>query len=169
MTKVAPQQRRRRRKNTQRRAIAEIRKFQTGKFATSTLIPKSCFSRMARNLASQYNGNIRFQDKALTGLQQAAESYLVDMLKEANKICSASGRMTLQGNDLRLAISISSKEPFEAISAEAEKQAEVDAYVSEDEEVPATQQEGDDEAEDEEYTSSEQTDDEEEEEAGVNV
>ena len=121
---------------------------------------------MARNLASQYNGNIRFQDKALTGLQQAAESYLVDMLKEANKICSASGRMTLQGNDLRLAISISSKEPFEAISAEAEKQAEVDAYVSEDEGVPG---EGDDEPEDEDYTSSEQTDDEEEEVAGVNV
>lgn len=146
MTKVdAP---RRRRKSTQRRALAEIKKFQSGKFATSTLIPKSCFSRMARKVALNVGGHdIRFQDKALDGLQTASEAFLVEMLNEANKICISSGRMTLQGNDLRLAISIAGKEPFEAISQQDEHQAEVDEYESGDEEVQPTDDNADDEEE----------------------
>lgn len=147
MTKVDPS-RRRRRKSTQRRALAEIKKFQSGKFATSTLIPKSCFSRMARKVALDLGGSdIRFQDKALDGLQTASESFLVEMLNEANKICSASGRMTLQGNDLRLAVSIAGKEPFEAILQQDEQQAEVNEYESGEEEVQPTEDNADDEEE----------------------
>lgn len=161
MTKVAAQPRRRRKKNTQRRALAEIRKFQSGKYATSQLIPKSCFSRMARNLASKRGHGIRFQEQALASLQHAAEDFLVDMLTEANKCCAASGRMTLQANDLRLAISIATKKPFKAVSSEVEQQAGEDEYASEDEteEIAII---GDESAleNDDVYTSAEETEDE---------
>jgi len=106
-----------RRGSAQRRALSEIKKFQSGKFATSTLIPKSCFSRIARKVAVNLGKpEFRFQDKALDGLQTASEAFLVEMLGEANKICAASDRMTLQGNDLRLAVSITKKQPFDIIS-----------------------------------------------------
>ena len=145
MPKVSPAPRRRRR-STQRRALAEIKKFQSGKFATSTLIPKSCFSRMARKVAVDVGGNdIRFQEKALDGLQTASEAFLVKMLSEANKICSSSGRMTLQGNDLRLAISISGGGPFDPISAAEEQEAAVDTYDSDQDKVAPTAEDADDE------------------------
>lgn len=152
MTKVNTA-RRRRRKSTQRRALAEIKKFQSGKFATSTLIPKSCFSRMARRVALGIGGqDIRFQDKALDGLQTASEAFLVEMLKEANKICTSSGRMTLQGNDLRLAVSIAGKEPFEAISEQEEQQAEVNEYDSGDDEGVPDEDNADNADDDEEFS-----------------
>lgn len=103
---------------------------------------------MARKVALDLGGSdIRFQDKALDGLQTASESFLVEMLNEANKICSASGRMTLQGNDLRLAVSIAGKEPFEAILQQDEQQAEVNEYESGEEEVQPTEDNADDEEE----------------------
>lgn len=101
---------------------------------------------MARKVAEDVGGcDIRFQDKALDGLQTASEAFLVKMLTEANKICSTSGRMTLQGNDLRLAISISGGESFEPISQVEEQEATVDAYDSEQDEVAPTAEDADEE------------------------
>jgi histone H3/H4 len=101
---------------------------------------------MARKVAEDVGGcDIRFQDKALDGLQTASEAFLVEMLTEANKICSTSGRMTLQGNDLRLAISISGGESFEPISQVEEQEAAVDAYDSEQDEVAPTAEDADEE------------------------
>lgn len=101
---------------------------------------------MARKVAVDVGGNdIRFQEKALDGLQTASEAFLVKMLSEANKICSSSGRMTLQGNDLRLAISISGGGPFDPISAAEEQEAAVDTYDSDQDKVAPTAEDADDE------------------------
>lgn len=125
-TKVRPISRTRKKKKrkskaSQRKAISEIKKYQQGKYATATLIPKSCFARLARKTAAMYKGDLRFQDDALSGLQTACESYLIDLLNNGNKIATCSGRMTLQANDIRLAHSISTGSEFDMITEEEKK------------------------------------------------
>ena len=119
---LKPKRKRRSKKTSQRKALSEIRKYQQqGKFATSTLIPKSCFARLARKTAESYKWDLRFQDDALLGLQTACEAYIVDLLSNGNKIASSSGRMTLQANDVRLAHSISTGEKFTMLTEEEKK------------------------------------------------
>tara|TARA_B100000683_G_scaffold263777_1_gene292481 strand:- start:728 stop:1264 length:537 start_codon:yes stop_codon:yes gene_type:complete len=118
---LRPKKKRRKKTNGQRKAISEIKKYQQGKFATSTLIPKSCFARLARKTASNFKTSLRFQDDALSGLQSACEAYLVELLNNGNKIASCSGRMTLQANDLRLAHSIATGKDFEQLTDEEQK------------------------------------------------
>ena len=96
-----------RRRSLQKQAIREIRKFQDkGKFATKQLIAKSCFRRLARDIAGNYRNGLRFREEALDGLQEAVESQIVRLLANANKVAVAEGRMTLQPKDLAIAKSI---------------------------------------------------------------
>lgn len=100
-------------KTTKRRsnrwsAIRDIRKFQNrGKFATKTLVPKSCFNRVTREIARNNSHNtLRFREDAVESLQEAAEAYVTHLFKQANKICTAQQRQTLQVGHMRLAHSI---------------------------------------------------------------
>ena len=96
-----------RRRSLQKQAIREIKKFQDkGKFATKQLIAKSCFRRLAREIAAQHSWGLRFREEALDGLQEAAETQIVRLLSNANKVAVAEGRMTLQPKDLQIAKSI---------------------------------------------------------------
>ena len=106
MTKTATRVKRRR--SIQRSAIREIKKYQDkGKYAVKNLVPKSCFNRLARDIArNQYFKEFRFREDAMNSLQEAAESYITNLLKNANKIAVAQGRMTLQSIDMQLANSI---------------------------------------------------------------
>lgn len=107
MTKTAVKPKRRR--SGKWSAIREIRKFQNrGKFATRTLIPTSCFDRVARNIAldTTHNAKLRFQEDAVQSLQAASEAFVTHLFKQSNKICTAQGRMTLQVGDMQLAHSI---------------------------------------------------------------
>ena len=97
----------RRRRSLQKQAIREIKKFQgKGKFATKQLIAKSCFRRLVREIATNYNMGLRFREEALDGLQEAAETQIVRLLSNANKVAVAEGRMTLQPKDMQIAKSI---------------------------------------------------------------
>lgn len=97
-----------RRRSIQRSALREIRKYQDkGKHATRNLVPKSCFNRLAREIANEGAwGKLRFREDAMSCLQEATESYITNLLKNANKIAAAQGRLTLQNVDLQLAKSI---------------------------------------------------------------
>jgi len=96
-----------RRRKLQKQAVREIKKFQEkGKHATKQLIAKSCFRRLAREIASGYKTDLRFREEALDGLQEAAETQIVRLLSNANKVAVAEGRMTLQAKDLQIAKSI---------------------------------------------------------------
>lgn len=144
-----PKKKRRKGKASQRRAISEIKKYQQGKYAVSTLIPRSCFARLARKTASEYKFDLRFQDEALSGLQTACEAYLIDLLKNGNKIASCSGRMTLQANDIRLAHSISTGGDFSMLTeeeklAEDKNAAGLEAYEQSDEDDLSPGEEGED-------------------------
>lgn len=142
-----PKKKRRKGKASQRKAISEIKKYQQGKYAVSTLIPRSCFARLARKTAESYKYDLRFQDDALSGLQTACEAYLIDLLKNGNKIASCSGRMTLQANDIRLAHSISTGSDFQMLTeeeklAEDKNAAGLDAYEQSDEDDLSPGEEG---------------------------
>lgn len=105
MTKV--QRKTKRRRSMQRNAIREIKKFQErGAFATKHLVPKSCFARVARDIAREVATPLRFREDAMDSLQTASEAYVTTLLRNANKIAAAHKRMTLQPMDLRLADSI---------------------------------------------------------------
>ena len=123
-----------RRRSIQRQAIREIKKYQDkGKYATKNLIPKSCFSRLAREFSGNMSwGGYRFREDALTSLQEASEAYVTTVLRNANKIALAEGRLTLQANDMRIAISIAENTPLH-LMPKPEKR-EVEAVDSESDE-----------------------------------
>ena len=135
MTKTAAKPRRRR--STQRNAIREIKKFQNGKFATVHLVPKSCFNRVAREIARDVADPVRFREDAMSSLQTASEAYITSLLMNANKIAAAQKRMTLQPMDVRLAHSIVNNAQID-LSADmhpaddAESESDMDYVVSED-------------------------------------
>ena len=81
-------------------ALRQIRQFQR---STALLIAKSPFRRMVREVALDISNNKRFQESALSALQEAAEAYLVALLEEANLCAIHAKRVTVQPKDIQLA------------------------------------------------------------------
>jgi histone H3/H4 len=149
------------RKRFKKKAISEIKKYQTGKHAVTNLIPKSCFNRLARNMAHKESYGIRFRNDAIEGLQQATESYLVQILAKANSICISGKRETLSANDIRLALSIAEDRDFEhkqnvfqpaeeEVQMEPGELEEGEPQEPEEEEEPGEEEEEEEEPEEEE-------------------
>ena len=86
-------------------AIRDIRKFQNkGKFATKTLVPKSCFNRVARGIArNSSHETLRFREDAVDSLQEAAEAYLVGLFEDTNLCALHAKRVTIMPKDIQLA------------------------------------------------------------------
>ena len=81
-------------------ALAEIRKYQK---STESLIPKLPFRRLVRELVQSEKQDIRLQETALEALQEAAETYLVRLLDDANLCALHARRVTLMPRDIQLA------------------------------------------------------------------
>ena len=81
-------------------ALAEIRKYQK---STESLIPKLPFRRLVRELVQSEKQDIRMQETALEALQEAAETYLVRLLDNANLCALHARRVTLMPRDIQLA------------------------------------------------------------------
>ena len=81
-------------------ALAEIRKYQK---STQSLIPKLPFRRLVREIAQNEKQDIRMQETALEALQEAAETYLVRLLDDANLCALHARRITLMPRDIQLA------------------------------------------------------------------
>ena len=79
-------------------ALREIRRYQKSK---KLLIRKLPFQRFVREIAQYYN--IRFQSSALTALQEACQTYLVDLFKDANQCAIHDKRVTIMPKDIQLA------------------------------------------------------------------
>lgn len=90
-------------------AKREIRRYQTGKKATATLVPKAAMSRLIREITQEY-GDLRFKTEAIEALQQASEDYIVDLFKRSNRIRSHCKRETLGVSDIKIAQSVMSDE-----------------------------------------------------------
>lgn len=85
-------------------ALREIRKYQT---STELLIPKLPFARVVREQFMKWysgSGNVeRWQAEALLALQEAAESYLVQLFEDAYLCSIHAKRVTLSRKDIQLA------------------------------------------------------------------
>ena len=81
-------------------AIREIRKYQK---TTDLLIKKLPFQRVVREIAQDFNSNLRFQASAVVALQEATESYIVGLFEDTNLCAIHAGRVTIMPKDIKLA------------------------------------------------------------------
>ena len=88
-------------------ALREIRRYQK---STDLLIRKLPFQRLVREVAQDFNTNMRFQDAALNCLQEAVEAEVVVNMENGNLAAIHSGRVTLMEKDLKLAWRIKDEE-----------------------------------------------------------
>ena len=81
-------------------ALREIRKYQK---STDLLIRKLPFQRLVREIAQEFNCDLRFQSVALMALQEAAEAYLVGLFEDTNLCAIHAKRVTIMVKDMQLA------------------------------------------------------------------
>ena len=81
--------------------IREIRELQK---STELLLRKAPFTRLVREIAQNLDKeDMRFQESAITALQEAAEYYLVTLFEDTNLCAIHAKRVTIMPTDLRLA------------------------------------------------------------------
>jgi len=81
-------------------ALKEIRRYQK---STELLIRKLPFQRLVREIAQEFQPNLRFQSTAILAIQEAAESYLVSLFEDTNLCAIHAKRCTIKTADMRLA------------------------------------------------------------------
>ena len=81
-------------------ALREIRKYQKN---TELLIRKLPFQRLVREVAQDFNTNLRFQSHAIMALQEASEAYLVSLFEDTNLCAIHAKRVTISPKDIQLA------------------------------------------------------------------
>lgn len=89
-------------------AIREIRKYQNGekgsdKKAVELLIRKLPFQRLVREIAQDFNTDLRFQSAAIGALQESSEAYLVGLFEDSNLCAIHAKRVTIMPKDIQLA------------------------------------------------------------------
>ena len=80
-------------------ALREIRKYQK---STELLIRKLPFQRLVREVTQDIKEDLRFQSTSILALQEASESFLVNMFEQVNLAAIHGGRVTIQPKDMRL-------------------------------------------------------------------
>ena len=81
-------------------ALREIRKYQK---STELLIRKLPFQRLVREIAQDFNTELRFQSHAILALQEAAEAYLIGLFEDTNLCAIHAKRVTIMPKDIQLA------------------------------------------------------------------
>ncbi|XP_055389766.1 histone H3.3A-like [Condylostylus longicornis] len=84
-------------------ALREIRRYQK---STELLIRKLPFQRLVREITTSFKHNIRFQNAALSALQEASEAYLVGLFEDTNLCAIHAKRVTIMPSDINLALRI---------------------------------------------------------------
>ncbi|XP_068265459.1 histone H3-like centromeric protein A [Nyctibius grandis] len=98
----APPPRRPRRARPGRRALQEIRRYQS---STRLLLRLAPFARLVREICLVFTRGVdyRWQSMALMALQEAAEAFTVRLLEDAYLCTLHARRVTLYPRDLQLA------------------------------------------------------------------
>jgi histone H3 len=82
------------------KALREIRKLQkTGE----TIIARAPIRRLVGQISSDLKNGLRWQSSAVDALHEATESYIVNLLADANLCAIHAHRVTCQPKDLSLA------------------------------------------------------------------
>ena len=79
--------------------MREINYYQS---RTNLLIPKLCFSRVVREIMGKIDSTLRCKPEALEALQEAAESFLIHYISDANMCTYHAKRVTLMVSDMKL-------------------------------------------------------------------
>ena len=77
--------------------VREIKKIQK---TTKLLIQKSPFKRIIKEITSTYTPGIIYQKNALEAMQEAAEDYIIEIFKNANKQATYGNRKTITVGDV---------------------------------------------------------------------
>jgi histone H3/H4 len=89
------------------RALREMRFYQ--KSSECVFFSPASFTRLVREIAQDYKGDIRFTSEALDVLQFAVESQAGHLLEAAQKLAIHSGRTTVTPKDVQLVRSLGRK------------------------------------------------------------
>merc|ERR1712083_82991 len=81
-------------------ALREIRRYQK---TTDLLLRKLPFQRLVREIAGEFNNNLRFQSSAVMALQEASEAYLIGLFEDTNLCAIHAKRVTIMSKDVQLA------------------------------------------------------------------
>ena len=81
-------------------ALREIKRYQK---STELLIRKLPFQRFVRELMQDIKTDVRFKASSILALQEASESYLINLFTDANLCAIHSKRVTVMPKDLQLA------------------------------------------------------------------
>lgn len=81
-------------------ALREIRRFQK---STDLLIRKMPFQRLVKEIAQDFNMELRFQSAAIGALQEASEAYLTGLFEDTNLCAIHAKRVTIMPKDMQLA------------------------------------------------------------------
>lgn len=82
------------------KALREIKKMQK---STSTLLPRASFQRLVQEILQDRNSTMSLRRTATDALQQAAEQYVVDLLKSSNQYAIHARRKTISVPDMKVA------------------------------------------------------------------
>lgn len=82
-------------------SLREIKKMQK---TTKLLIQYSPFKRIIKELTQYLTKNIIYQRAAIEALQEAAEDYIIDIFKSANKQAKYGKRKTITVGDMQMSI-----------------------------------------------------------------
>ena len=82
--------------------LREIKKQQKN---TNNIIPSTPFKRLVREVA-QDHGEFLFEAKAFDALQESAETFLIDVFRDTNKLAIHRGCQTVEPRDMKLALAL---------------------------------------------------------------
>ena len=80
-------------------ALREIRRYQK---STDLFIRKLAFQRLVREIANDFQEDLRFQGSAMLALQEAAEAYHVVLFEDTNLCAIHANRVTIKPKDIQL-------------------------------------------------------------------
>jgi histone H3 len=81
-------------------ALRDIRKYQK---SPELLIRKLPFQRLVREIAQDFNTDLRFQSSTVLALQEAAEAHLVGLFEDTQLCAIHAKRVTIMPVDMQLA------------------------------------------------------------------
>jgi histone H3 len=81
-------------------ALREIRRYQK---SSELLMRKLPFQRLVREIAQNFQDDLRFQSTAILALQEASEAYLVSLFEDTNLVAIHAKRVTIMPKDIQLA------------------------------------------------------------------
>ena len=79
-------------------ALREIRRFQK---SSDLLVRKLPFQRLVREIAMDFKTDLRFRKSGMLALQEASESYVVDLLEDTNLLAIHAKRVTIKPKDIQ--------------------------------------------------------------------